>query len=265
MHIMLVDDEQSALNALQRALHDVAPSAHCAVFLYADEALAHAQKTAVDVAFLDIEMSEMTGLCLAKGLKDTNGLTNIVFVTGHGEYALSAFQVAASDYLMKPVDAKQVATALENLRHPVRLPDRGVRIQCFGSFEVFVDGKPVVFHRAKAKEALAYLVDRKGASISKKALAAVLWEDQPYSRSLQSHLHKLMEEIERALNAAHAQSFLIKAHGFYAVDTSRFACDYYEFQKGEPMAVNAYRGEYLSDYSWGEFTAGFLDRVWSKT
>lgn len=261
MNIMLVDDELPALRALKRALQEAAPREGCAEFLYADEALAYAQTHRVDVAFLDIEMSEKTGLALAKQLKDVNGNTNMIFVTGHSEYALDAFQIHASGYLMKPVQAEHVKKALENLRQPVPLPKQGVRIQCFGNFEVFVEGKPLVFHRPKAKEALAYLVDRKGARVSKKALAGVLWEDQPYTRSLQSHLHKLMEDIQRALKEAQAPSLLIRARGLYAVDSTQFSCDYYGFEKGDPAAVNAYRGEYLSEYSWGEFTAGFLDRL----
>lgn len=69
-----------------------------------------------------------------------------------------------------------------------------------------------------------------------------------------------MEEIERAIRKLGVSDFITKSNGLYAVDISKFTCDFYDFAKGKPEAVNAYFGEYLSEYSWGEFTAGFLGR-----
>ncbi len=260
MNIIIVDDEQPALNAMKRALLIAAPASKATEFLYADEALVYAGSENVDVAFLDIEMSEINGLQLAKRLKELNGKTNIIFVTGYSQYALQAFSISASGYIIKPIDPSRVAVELENLRYGIDKADKGIRVQCFGNFEVFVDGKPAAFRRPKAKEALAYLVDRKGANVSKKALASVLWEDKAYTRSIQSHLYKLIEEIEYALSLVNAQSIFIKSSGYYRVDVNKFACDYYEFEKGNARAVNAYQGEYMNEYCWGEFTIGYLDR-----
>lgn len=258
MNIIAVDDERNALWLLERAIVDAAPQAQLRCFDAARDALAYVRENKVDVAFVDIEMAEMNGLALAKCIKDICGETNIIFVTGFSHYMESAFEMHASGYVLKPIQPERVAQELEDLRRPIAQPVQKVYIQCFGSFEVFVDGKPLLFRRGKAKEALAYLVDRKGASVSKKELAAVLWEDQPYSHSVQSHLYVLLREITRAFAEAGIENLVFGRRGLYALDISRVRCDYYDFEKGIAAAVNRYHGEYMSSYSWAEFTAGFL-------
>ncbi len=260
MNIIAVDDEQIALIAIERAIKEIDANTNFTSFLYADEAIDYARKNIVDVAFLDIEMSDINGLKLAEQLKKIHEQINIIFVTGFSSYAVDAYQIPASGYVMKPIDSKQIEKELHRLRYPVNQTNQGLYIHCFGNFEVFYDGKPIMFSRPKAKELLAYLVDRQGVSVSKKQLAAILWEDQPYTRSIQTHFHKLIDEIETVMQSVNVKDILIKKNGLYAINTSKFSCDYYDFDKGLPQAINQYHGEYMSEYSWAEFTASFLDK-----
>ena len=259
MNIMAVDDEYHALERLKKSILQAVPDGAPACFGASEEALDYAASHRVDVAFLDVRIDELSGLQIAQRLKEINGDTNIIFVTGYDEYMRSAFQLHASGYLEKPVTAEDVAAELEQLRYPVHPSNQGVCIQTFGNFEVFVDGKPVIFHRPKAKEALAYLVDRNGACVSKKELAAVLWENENYTRSLQSHLYKLIMDMVTSLREAGAEDLILLHRGLYALDVSKVTCDYYEYNKGNALAVNRYHGEYMTNYSWAEFTAGMLD------
>lgn len=258
MNIIAVDDERAALWLIEQVLRDVAKDAQVACFASAEQALAHAREAQVDIAFLDIEMDGMNGLALAKRLKDIQGRMNIIFVTGYSAYSVSAFDLRASGYVLKPIDPQRVAEELQNLRYPIQMADVGLRIQCFGNFEVFADGRPVPFGRPKAKELLAYLVDRLGASISKKELASILWENQPYTRSIQVHIHVLLGELTQVLAAHGAADAIIRGRGYYAVDTGKLRCDYFDYCRGDAAAVNSYRGEYMTNYSWAEFTAGTL-------
>jgi two-component SAPR family response regulator len=142
------------------------------------EAIEHAKTVQIDAAFLDINMGGMNGLQLAKRLKDIYGKTNIVFVTGYSEYAVDAFSMYASGYLMKPVTKEAVLTAMDNLRNPLKPPDKGIRAQCFGNFEIFADNKPLCFACTKTKELLAYLIYREGSQCGNNEIIAVLWEDR---------------------------------------------------------------------------------------
>lgn len=256
MNIIAVDDERAALRQLDRVVSKVMPKGTITCFTSPTEALEHAKRHPVDVAFLDIAMPEISGLFLAKKLKDQQGQINIIFVTGFHQYAQDAFALRASGYVMKPIDPQRVEQELANLRNPVKESDAGLRIQCFGNFEVFFHGVPVFFRRPKSKEALAYLVDRKGASVSKKELAAILFEDEAYSRSIQSHVHIIIAEISAALIEAGAPDIVIRRRGTYRVETAFLSCDYYDYENGKAAAVNRYHGEYMSNYSWGEFRIG---------
>lgn len=78
------------------------------------------RENSCDIAFLDIKMRGMTGIELARQLKDIQGDINIIFVTGFSEYSLNAFRLYASDYLLKPATPDAVRQELGHLRTPVR-------------------------------------------------------------------------------------------------------------------------------------------------
>ncbi len=261
MNIIAVDDERSALWTLEQAINSAKNDANVTCFLSANDALEYAQKNKIDVAFLDIQMIEISGLFLAKKLKSINPLVNIIFVTGYSDYMMDAFDMLASGYVMKPINPERIVTELENLRHPVKLSFKGLHIQCFGNFEVYMNETPVNFKRLKSKEALAYLIDRKGASVTKKELASVLLEDKRYTRSIQSYIHIIISEMIHSLEKVNSGNIIIKKRNSYAVDPSKFSCDFYSYENGEPSSINLYRGEYMNNYSWAEFTTGRLKNL----
>ena len=260
MKIIVVDDERRNLNMMEKALARVAPDAEVGVFSSAMCALAYAREHRVDVAFLDIRMPEMDGLTLARYMKEIYGSTNVVFVTGYSQYAFDAFDMHASGYLMKPITPERVKRELDNLRDPVSPHrDERVRVQCFGGFAVFVDGRPMLFPRAKTKELLAYLVHKQGAVVTNAEIASVLWEDRNLSLSLQSNTRNVISQLMRELKEAGAGEIVRRARNSTAIDAEKISCDYYDFLRGKMDAVNAYMGEYMSDYSWAEFTVAYLN------
>ncbi len=121
MNIIAVDDEKRILGLVTGEIQKAAPGCSLAGFTSAREAIAYAGENAVDAAFLDIDMGEMSGLELAAALKEINAKTGVIFVTGYGQYIDDAFKMRCSGYLMKPVRAESVAVELARLRH--KLPD----------------------------------------------------------------------------------------------------------------------------------------------
>jgi DNA-binding LytR/AlgR family response regulator len=77
------------------------------------EAVAMAHSLEPDIAFLDISMPEMDGIAAARALA---GLAHVVFVTAFDQYAISAFEHGAVDYLLKPADPERVALTCQRLR-----------------------------------------------------------------------------------------------------------------------------------------------------
>ena len=261
MNIIAVDDEQFALELCEATIRDVLPECSLSAFVTPSKALSYAENNQVDVAFLDIEMGSMSGIELARRLQAIYGRTNIVFVTGYSEYALDSYAIGVADYLLKPLSRKLVARALEQLRFPVGArPDTRARVYTFGNFEIFANGRPLLFTYAKTKELLAYLVHREGAMCDNNEILAVLWEEKTDTPSLKSQFRNVVSDLMRRLKSEGLEDIVLKKHGQMAVIPDKFLCDYYDFLKGVPYAVQRYAGEYMAQYSWAEAANSWLMR-----
>lgn len=262
MKIAAVDNEGNALEILIRAIEEALPDAQVQGFRRASALLEEVQTKhfAPDIAFLDIEMPGMSGLELAKRLKDSLPNINIIFITGYKDYALDAFNLHACGYLLKPAKAQNVLEAMEYLNRPVKTSNSGkrLRIQCFGSFEVFIDGEPVAFPRQKSKELFAYLIDRRGAQCTMAEIANILWEDGVYDSSRNSQIHSYLHDLVKTLDQLGEPNVIFRKRNATAIDVTKVSCDAYDCLDGNPAAINAYTGEYMYQYSWAEFRTSAL-------
>ncbi len=260
MLIYAIDDEPKTLRTLQEAISEADPEAALLGFSCAPDVFAALEDPAKlpDVVFSDIELPGMSGLLLADRIRAAAPFAKIVFVTGYGQYALEAFKLHASGYLMKPVSAAAVREELDQLLIPPRPKPKQLAVQCFGVFEVFWQGSPLLFGRRKTKELLAFLVDRKGAACTAEELAAALWEDEPDLNKAKHQIRNLVSDLRSTLAKIGMEKLLIRKSGILAIRPELIDCDYYKLLNGDDKAGKAYNGEYMSQYSWAEMTAGKL-------
>jgi DNA-binding LytR/AlgR family response regulator len=115
LRILVIDDERPALDELTYLLERDARVAAVLACDSATEALRLLQDLEVDAVFLDIQMPGLTGLDLAQVLSRFRSPPPIVFVTAHEEHAVSAFELAAVDYVLKPVRAERLAEAVRRV------------------------------------------------------------------------------------------------------------------------------------------------------
>ncbi len=254
MKILALDDEKPALDGLVEAIEEAVPDALIRPFRYADDALDYAKQSPPDIAFLDIHVGKDSGLDVAKKLKKINPDVNIIFTTGYSEYAMDAISLHASGYLMKPVEVEDIKKQIDNLIHPIKENFKTPFAKTFGNFEFFVNERPMKFSLSKSKEMLAYLVDREGASVTRKELAANIFEDKEYDLKLQNYITKIYNALVASLKEAGVEDLVLKEFNSYSVDLTKFKCDAYEYLKGSPSALNSFHGEYMKNYSWGEFS-----------
>lgn len=261
MKIIAVDDEILAVENITALLRQAEPEAEILSFTEPEDAFHYLSENKVDIAFLDIEIGAYSGLELARECKALCPQLNIIFVTGYSQYTIDAFKLHASGYLLKPVRSSDLRTELDNLRHPISQFVKRVRVQTFGYFEIFVDNKLLKFPRAKCKECLAYLIDRKGARVTYPALSAILWEDKPFNRTVQNNTQKVISDMIKTFKEVKIESIIIRSRQDIAIDTAQIDCDYFAALTGDTAQLNAFAGEYMSNYSWAESTAGELDKI----
>lgn len=129
LRLLLVDDESPARIRLRNLLDDIAAEVPTMVVAEADDghrALELVQRQPCDIALVDIRMPGMDGIEFARHLSRLPDAPAVIFVTAFDQYAVSAFELAALDYLVKPVRAARLAVALQKAR---RHPDEAERLE----------------------------------------------------------------------------------------------------------------------------------------
>ena len=255
MKVLALDDESIALKSLKASIQKANPEAEIIAFSKSKDALNFILENEVDVAFLDINTGEISGIELAKKIKAIHPATNIVFCTGYSEYMSEAFYMHVSGYITKPVTPDKIRAEFENLRHPVEIkihPD--VYFKAFGNFEAYYRGEPIFFERGKTKELLAYLVDR-GTMCTNNEIMAAIWEDD----NKNSYLRNLIKDLLDTFEKLGCQNVIVRGWGKIGIAKDLIACDYYDYLDGKPEAINNYRGEYMTQYSWAEYTKASID------
>ena len=254
MKAIAVDDEILMLGALVKAISASPDIAEVTKFSDCEEALDFVTTHSVDIAFLDINMRGMGGLALAEKIIALRSNCRIVFCTGYEEYAIPAFKLHASGYLMKPISAEDVQIEIDNIKG-LRQKEKLLTVNCFGNFEVYAKGEKLMFKRMKTKELFAYLVDRKGAAMTAKQICAVLFPDDMDDNKNAAYLRQLVLDLKNTLKSVGAESVLRHETPCYRVDTSLIQCDYISYlETGKPE----FYGEYMMQYSWAEETLAML-------
>ena len=195
MIAIAVDDEALMLGALVAAIKASPDITHIAKFSDCEETLEYVKKHHADIAFLDINMRGMGGLTLAEKIIAYRPNCKIVFCTGYEEYAIPAFKLHASGYLMKPIVAEDVQVEIDNIKG-LRQKEKLLRVSCFGNFEVYVKDEKLVFKRLKTKELFAFLIDRKGAGMTIKQICAVLFPDDTDDIKNSAYLRQLFMDLK---------------------------------------------------------------------
>lgn len=115
-NIAIIDDEKHACETLKWQLDKLNFSyASCQIFQDSQEALKALENNLPDLIFLDIEMPGLNGFQFIEKLNA--GKLNVIFTTAYGKFAVDAFRVNAVDYLIKPIESRELKDALERVAH----------------------------------------------------------------------------------------------------------------------------------------------------
>lgn len=135
-----------------------------------------------------------------------------------------------------------------------------VYLKTFDGFDLYKDGQMLYFSSAKAKELLAYLVDRKGKYVTLSQLAETLFENESDKRKAKKMVHTIYNRLTKTLKSYEIENILKKGRGVYAIECSHVICDSYEMEAHTEGFSNYFLGEYMPEYSWAEVTLSNLIR-----
>ena len=261
--LFAIDDEPKMLRLLHNAIAEAAPEAEILDFSLGVSAIRaiEEQQLRPDAVFSDIRMPGMDGLELAVQLKQRVPETKIVFVTGYDSYALDAYRLHVNGYVMKPVEARRIQEEISSINllpHPLEHNTGKLKVQCFGAFDVYWKDQPLLFGRRQTKELFEYLIDREGESCTAEEISSALWENETNMRTTKTRIRQLISDMKSTLAKIGMEQLLVRRSGQLAIRRDMVDCDYYRMLEGDMEAVNAYRGEYMSRYSWAELTKGRL-------
>ena len=248
-------NSEADIRIIESITKDIDPAGTIRIIRDRTEAINTITDTDPDIVWL--EASEES-FAVASEKRDASSDINFIFMSGDPGMAFSAIQVRASGFVLEPLTEEVVRAELQNLRHTERKRKKLLRICCFGRFEVYKDDNIVKFSRSLSKEVFAYLVDRLGAGCTVQEICSVIWENRPVGTNLKSQCRVVLSSLRKDLEQAGAGEVLIKGRNFWAVDTDRISCDYYDYLND---IDDMYNGEYMSQYSWAENTSGRLYQI----
>ncbi len=273
---IIVDDEIPALTKLSYLLKEYTAFDVVGSFSDSMEALESIDSLQPQVAFLDIAMPGLTGIQLADRIKERVSYPiKIIFVTAYDNYAVTAFDLDAADYLLKPVSKQRFQKTIERVQDSLSMTisstantelanvsdAQNPMVHSFGKLEItsFETSKPE-WRTAKVRELFAFLLQSKEEQMYKQTLIDTMWSGLPKDKALQN-LNTTIYYLRKFLKDGNTDVTLIYKSGYYSLNLGNVISDIDVFEKAEELAssicaqhidyvlyaANLYRGKYFED------------------
>jgi two-component system LytT family response regulator len=183
LHAIIIDDELNSRNALRQKLEAFCPGIKVIAESENGEQGIHAiEQFGPDVVFLDVEMPKMNGFVMLQKLKQRN--FELIFTTAYDHYAIQAIRFSALDYLVKPVEIKELTMAVEKVREKrsQNIPDRRIENLLYNMAGkesaariaiptldglLFVNISEIIYLEAESNYTFIYLVNEKKITVSR--------------------------------------------------------------------------------------------------
>lgn len=260
MKTILVDDEPLMLKSFMRLCDGLTDLEVIGQFQRPELALEFVKENRVELAILDIAMPGMSGIELATKIREENPDILIVFITAFEDHIREANQIGADDYIIKPYTHAIIKRMVDRMKLLVKRQEKNLYIRMFGNFTVMQNDIPIPLS-GKAKEILALLVSRCGKEITNEEIFSILWEDREYSKQSMKVYYNAFKRLKDVLDEQNLSNLLISTKRGKMINTEMFDCDYYKWleRMGQNQSIShqeAFLGEFLSEYSWGEYILG---------
>lgn len=289
MKMILMDDEPLAMTYLENQLKSIADVEIAGKFTNPLEGLDYLlEADDIDIVFMDIHMPEMCGIEIADRLLGMKPQAHIVFVTGHDDYAIQAFEMNALDYVLKPAATDRLKKTLQRIQESRNaqasrgLTENSLYLKLFHQVSLDAGDNQVTqirWRTTRVQELFLYLLQHRGELVRKSVLADLLWPGYEPNRAY-AQLYTAVYHIRKKLEPFGDHFTLSNATEGYILSIHNVRLDVEEWEKNvmSGMAVNAetigtfehfmglYTGDYLKefDYWWSESERHRLKVVWLR-
>ncbi|MBB6215503.1 two-component SAPR family response regulator [Anaerosolibacter carboniphilus] len=202
---LVIDDEILAIHLIENMLKETADIEVVGTFEHPTDALKSIKQLEPDIIFLDIEMPDQNGITAAEQILEIDENIDFIFVTAYDQYALDAFRVHATDYLLKPLDKKRLFQAIEKIKRRRKASSTKVHqtmhlnAQFMGNFVLYnKHGQPIKWRTKKVKELCAYLLHHK-VTMHRMQIIEDLWPDLSLDKAaaiLHTTVYQLRKELK---------------------------------------------------------------------
>lgn len=281
IRVMLIDDEEDALDLLEILLGQIE---HVKVVgryvnpIQAIEALSELPVDGVDAVFLDNQMPGMRGTEVARTIRKTRPQMPIVFTTAYAEYAVEAFEIQSTDYLLKPFTMKRLQKAVALIKPRISEAAVQVRskdgtfphIQFFGGFHIHLSDnkdKRLSWKTKKEKELCAFLLHHEGRPVNTASIIEALWPENDLNKA-KTYLYTCMSYLRKSLSDNNIPISIQKAEQGFVSELNGITSDVTEFETLLNSAMSderhdeliydkmngLYKGPYMEacDFNWAD-------------
>jgi two-component SAPR family response regulator len=216
----IVDDDPPSAKIIEYFLKEYGTVEIAGTFTDPLSAIARFEKDKPQLVFLDINMPQMNGVEAAEKLMELNPETDIIFTTAYDHFAVDAFELNASDYIVKPVMKARFDKSMERIikKHGQTAEStEKLSIRCFGKFGIFCkDSEPVKWRTEKSKELAALLIFQCGREVSRDEIIELLWPDTDLDRAVH-YLHNSIYYIRKSLEECGIGRSALQISGTYSI------------------------------------------------
>ncbi|WP_334073065.1 MULTISPECIES: response regulator [Paenibacillus] len=276
MRVVIVDDEQLALDYLERQIAKITDISADIVGKFTDplEGKRFLLQNQADVAFLDIHLPEISGIEMAEQILEAKPELAVVFVTAYNEFAVKAFELNALDYIVKPVRLERLSKTLSRVRDSLSLKQPSVaetesaqdlRLNLFRQFSIAAEeGQHLLQWRTtKAQELFLYLLQHRGQLVRKSTLTDLLWPEYELDK-VYSQLYTAVYHIRKTLKPYAKYIQITNTTEGYILSLTGVRLDIEEWEerigKLPPISevsledyidtMKLYSGDYLQEYGY---------------
>lgn len=286
---VLIDDENLALDFLEHQIKQISSLEIVGKYNDPWKAFTYIEEHPIDIVFLDIHIPELNGIELAEKILEINPRLHIVFVTGHDDFAIQAFELNALDYVMKPVSTKRLSNTLERITNEVQETNQSNQIS--NQLEMTLFQRVAIIDQdnqltcpnwrtTKVEQLYYYLLHRRGQVVEKTEIIELLWPDFDLKKAF-SQLYTAIYHIRKTIKSFDGHFQLSNTSVGYMLTLKDVSLDVEKFEniirdeqivsstniKELEYAISLYKGDFLQgyDYFWLEGERQRLEQLWMKT